>query len=1521
MSAAGPVLLSPSLQRYAWGDPSFIPQLLGVDGSGPPCAEAWFGAHPKSPAFADWQGEVVPLDALVAERAASILGPELQARFGRLPYLLKVLAAAKPLSIQVHPNRAQAEAGFWREERAGLPVDAPDRTYRDPSDKPELLVALTPFDALCGFRSPDDIGARLESLPELAELLPPIDPTPDGLRRLLAAWFDRPEAEVQPALTRLVERLEARHRARSLAPEEPEHWALRAHQALGGPPDRGLLFVFLLELIHLEPGQGVFLPSGVPHSYLHGAGVELMVSSDNVSRAGLTSKHVDPAELLDIVRFDAGKPPTIEPVRDGSQFEMFYPAPSADIELSRTRLDAGQSVVRTASGPETLLVLGAGPNGRAELTHAAGRTALGAGKACLVPHGTEYRIRADGPVTVFGARVPAAAPVAEVSFRGRQPTRLAFGTSGLRGLVRDITDLEAYVDVRGFLDFSVAVGDAVPGTTVAIGGDLRPSTDGPDRSIKRAVARAVLDSGMKLVDAGCVPTPALMAYAIERGWPSIMVTGSHIPFDRNGMKFNKSSGEVLKSDEAEISRAIERRRRIEYGRDPSQSLFDDDGAFRHDVRVDRPNPSPEPARAYVHRYLDILPHDALAGLRVVVYEHSAAGRDLLVETLEGLGARVVRVGRSASFVAIDTEAIDESRLRSMQELANEAAREHGRIDAIVSTDGDGDRPLILGVDPAGQVRFYSGDLVGTVVAEYLDAGAAAVPISANDLIEDHLGARGVEVVRTRIGSPWVVAAMERLSGTRVVGWEANGGFLTGSDIRLERGVLRALPTRDAVLPIVAVLHAARRRSRSVVELFSALPRRSSRSGLLDAVPPEDSRALTSLLSLPAPEHGVRSVVLVEDEAETPYRDSSGQTRQADAAMAAKIPTIKSVLQRVFTSSRGFGRPVGIDFLDGIRIAFEGGDVAHVRPSGNAPQLRIYATAESDARAEAIVASALEEPTGLLRQLLGAASDWRSAEAIVANVLATDELFESGNPPGIIATVSGSEAARSFWQDRLDRVRPELGARAALSLHEDLPVNQAFGLLLSWKRIRPHIRPDEGALAAFVFGEGTRAAPLTEAECGQKPAITSFARARRNDRYLSTVEVALRHFAPVEAFLRRSGFDGLVVKWGDEVQIPTRSLRGTDERLAHADIVRFVSIRKITPDEAANKDWVGVDASGRITSFIPRRPIAEMSELADRGLVQRRGDELYGGINLGSVAMSSALLDVLLDEFEAEIADPTADRKKRPDLDPQLFTALTIAALPGPEERNRAWARARTESVALRALETNLPGVLDRLRRALDRFEARHGRSVEMFAMDFGDQYWGDIGQHRQMFDLYLTLRDDGPPGHVARAIAGIPGVRDRYGNRISGSTRLGERVHARNSVIVDADIEEGRIEDSVLIGTRCDRIEAHGALDLFSTALELRLEPRSASYKLVTEQPVVTHSGERVTTVFLPDRSWILRAHESTDLRDRIATYETPILGNPVAFGEAHARVLEADPADIERRRAARRAEVERHRGRHPTED
>jgi phosphomannomutase len=557
-----------------------------------------------------------------------------------------------------------------------------------------------------------------------------------------------------------------------------------------------------------------------------------------------------------------------------------------------------------------------------------------------------------------------------VEFLNYTPVPLAFGTSGLRGLVADITDLEAYINVKGALRYLLSIGDMAASSKVVLAGDLRPSTD----RIMRACMQAILDCGCSVENAGKIPTPALVSRAMASRGAGVMVSGSHIPFDRNGIKINKSIGEILKVDEPGILREVERVRDEEYSRTAAKSAFNGDGMLKQ-----APSLPPLDRRAeedYVRRYTDSFVNNGLSGLRVLIYQHSAVGRDTLARILSDLGATVSTAGRSDRFIPIDTENITGQQLDDLEKMILDAEADGQRFDAIVSTDGDSDRPLVVAVLPAAKVspagrrlRFLPGDLLGIITAEYLGANAAAVPVSANDAVERKMEERGILLRKTKIGSPYVVAALDeiRLAGkwARVVGWEANGGFLTGSDIVLSAGTLSALPTRDSTLPILANLFAAAERKTSLTELWNLLPARFGCAGLLDNFPVAASQAILAKLIPPG------GLIEVEFDAAGGVFDRgvAGNTAAALVpSMARDWQQAKAALNCFFTPAQGFDDIARINVLDGVRIYFRNGDVAHVRPSGNAPQLRLYACSDFQARADEIRELALREPDGILRRL-------------------------------------------------------------------------------------------------------------------------------------------------------------------------------------------------------------------------------------------------------------------------------------------------------------------------------------------------------------------------------------------------------------------------------------------------------------------------------------------------------------------------------------------------------------------------
>jgi phosphomannomutase len=369
-----------------------------------------------------------------------------------------------------------------------------------------------------------------------------------------------------------------------------------------------------------------------------------------------------------------------------------------------------------------------------------------------------------------------------------------------------------------------------------------------------------------------------------------MVTGSHIPADRNGIKFNKSSGEILKSDEARIREQIVRiDDRIFKDNKNFSSSFDEKWFLSNTAE-----------RMYIDRYINTFPDDCLKGKRIGVYQHSSVGRDIIMEIVTGLGADAAALGRSDKFIPVDTEAIRSEDV----ELATKWATE-GSYDVIISADGDCDRPLIA--DETG--HWLRGDVAGILCAKYLGADSVSTPVSCNSAVEKSSYFKSVK--RTRIGSPYVIESMieaTRSGAKVVVGYEANGGFLTNSDIPLFGKSLKALPTRDAVILHLSVILLAERESKKLSELIALLPERYTASNRLKNFPQEDSKYILGLFN-------------------------SGD----EAKDKIKATDIFGKLCGVCS---------GINRTDGVRMTFDSDEIVHLRPSGNAPEFRCYNEASS-----------------------------------------------------------------------------------------------------------------------------------------------------------------------------------------------------------------------------------------------------------------------------------------------------------------------------------------------------------------------------------------------------------------------------------------------------------------------------------------------------------------------------------------------------------------------------------------------
>lgn len=453
---------------------------------------------------------------------------------------------------------------------------------------------------------------------------------------------------------------------------------------------------------------------------------------------------------------------------------------------------------------------------------------------------------------------------------------LKFGTSGLRGLSVDLLGDPSFLYAAAFARYLFDSGRAKQGDRILIGRDFRESSP----QIARNCMGALKAAGLVPMDCGALPTPALAHFGLKLGAASLMVTGSHIPADRNGIKFYRPDGEIDKDDEAQISAAAEQIRAQGTARTAEAAGGEDRGG--------------EATSLFTARNKALLGSGSLRGLKIGVYQHSTVARDMFVDILEHYGAEVVPLGRSETFIPVDTEAVSPESIQLMQGWA----KEHG-LDAVVSADGDGDRPLVA--DESGTP--LRGDLVGLIAALFLGADTVVTPVTSNSGIE---AAGPYRVVRTRVGSPYVIAGMDaaRQEGARrVVGFEANGGTLTGTDVEVNGTTLTALPTRDCFLPVLAVLAraASDKMPLSKVAADFALP--VAAADRLQDFATERSAALMSYL------------------------------RASPESLARFLAPI--------------GTPAEVSDIDGLRVTLEDGRTIHFRPSGNAPEMRCYVEAPSE----------------------------------------------------------------------------------------------------------------------------------------------------------------------------------------------------------------------------------------------------------------------------------------------------------------------------------------------------------------------------------------------------------------------------------------------------------------------------------------------------------------------------------------------------------------------------------------------
>ncbi|MBN2410051.1 mannose-6-phosphate isomerase, class I [candidate division KSB1 bacterium] len=393
------------VQHYAWGGRTFIPELLNIKNTdNKPFAEYWIGAHPKSPSKVNINDEIIGLPQLIKKAPRQILGDYVIDKFGHvLPYLFKVLDVRDMLSIQAHPSKQQAVEGFARENKLGIPADAPNRSYRDDNHKLEVQVALTDFRMLHGFRELSEIREILNSVPEFFQLLPEFKN--NNLKNLYRFIMTMPQEQVDKIINPLLDRLTPLYNQNILNQDEPDYWAVHTSFEFplpDGHRDRGIFSIYLLNLLHLKPGQGTFQATGVLHAYLSGITMELMANSDNVVRGGLTSKYIDVPELLNTLSFETGKPDVLHGQKI-SGTETVYKTPASDFELSRITLDENiEHVSQDLHGPDAMILLEGTVTAECENN----KLKCSRGEVILVPANLKYKLKTNNNAVLYKATVP-----------------------------------------------------------------------------------------------------------------------------------------------------------------------------------------------------------------------------------------------------------------------------------------------------------------------------------------------------------------------------------------------------------------------------------------------------------------------------------------------------------------------------------------------------------------------------------------------------------------------------------------------------------------------------------------------------------------------------------------------------------------------------------------------------------------------------------------------------------------------------------------------------------------------------------------------------------------------------------------------------------------------------------------------------------------------------------------------------------------------------------------------------------
>jgi hypothetical protein len=516
---------------------------------------------------------------------------------------------------------------------------------------------------------------------------------------------------------------------------------------------------------------------------------------------------------------------------------------------------------------------------------------------------------------------------------------------------------------------------------------------------------------------------------------------------------------------------------------------------------------------------------------------------------------------------------------------------------------------------------------------------------------------------------------------------------------------------------------------------------------------------------------------------------------------------------------------------------------------------------------------------------------------------------------MVVVVSGNELDKHTWHRRFSETGKYLfnmdGSTTLLSFQEKIGKKRKegnfLGTLLAYIKLKEIMQNEKKPYRDFVillgmlFGRGERMSPFTQIEGDRKPAIIVSSRMVGSRKYFTAIEEALFYFVPVARYLEQRGFRGILDKWGDETEIASIDLSetpATGSEFSHYDVIKCVSVIRITDEHAREKDWVVSDRSGNVIAILPRNEKAVLvSQLNQLGITPSHNKEYYAGVSLGPVAVSYDVLDIAVEVFDHEIYKNGVTI----DFDPYFVMALSIT------RRNfHLWEEAETNDNNLKALISKVPDFLLRVQQIKKIFEKRYNRPLKFKVLDLGgDIFWGDIGQHYAMRKKYMSLNEDSRNGVIARKLENITDKRDPQGNIIINS-QIDKGIHVHHSVIMNSIITgKGKIEKSVVKDSRLHNPVLHSAFSVLSIRPSgtTHLHQESGLYRSIGTGDLELKKGMRHGILVTKTGNFDLMVSENTDLRDRDQTYNVPVYNNELSFAEAYDEMFGVSEEELEKRR------------------